>query len=216
MSPHGSRDKKKLLARVRRIIADRRPGERPEQETDCAAILQQIAAIRSAVNGLMLEVLRTHARASWAEEATHAERLEDPDQVVRGCTPCSEIRAPGDRAPLSVEVRVGVNWPWRHIEIPCQGLEGVAQEQGDSGWGIVIRLLDVHPPTDAPVFRQPASTTPFRVCRIRCYCPFTGAFLSGKPLWQQAFQRVAATVVGTGGTRIPIPSSHDQFRVRCR
>ncbi len=55
-----------------------------EQESDCAAILQQIAAIRGAVNGLMLEVLEGHMREHLgAEEATPAERLEDLDQVVR-------------------------------------------------------------------------------------------------------------------------------------
>ena len=39
---------------------------------------------RGAVNGLMLEVLEGHMREHLgAEEATHAERLEDLDQVVR-------------------------------------------------------------------------------------------------------------------------------------
>jgi len=55
---HTVHDKKKLLARVRRIKGQTGALESAlEQETDCAAILQQIAAIRGAVNGLMLEVL---------------------------------------------------------------------------------------------------------------------------------------------------------------
>ena len=46
--------------------------------------MQQIAAIRGAVNGLMLEVLEGHMREHLgAAEATPAERLEDLDQVVR-------------------------------------------------------------------------------------------------------------------------------------
>ena len=46
--------------------------------------MQQIAAIRGAVNGLMLEVLEGHMREHLgAPEATPAERLEDLDQVVR-------------------------------------------------------------------------------------------------------------------------------------
>ena len=82
---HTVHDKKKLLARVRRIKGQTGALEIAlEQETDCAAILQQIAAIRGAVNGLMLEVLEGHMREHLgAEEAAHAERLEDLDQVVR-------------------------------------------------------------------------------------------------------------------------------------
>ena len=81
---HTIHDKKKLLARVRRIKGQAGALESAlEQESECAAILQQIAAIRGAVNGLMLEVLEGHMREHLgAEEATHAERLEDLDQVV--------------------------------------------------------------------------------------------------------------------------------------
>ena len=82
---HTVHNKKKLLARVRRIKGQTGALESAlEQETDCAAILQQIAAIRGAVNGLMLEVLEGHMREHLgAEEATQAERLEDLDQVVQ-------------------------------------------------------------------------------------------------------------------------------------
>ena len=82
---HTVHNKKKLLARVRRIKGQTGALESAlEQGSDCAAILQQIAAIRGAVNGLMLEVLEGHMREHLgAEEATQAERLEDLDQVVR-------------------------------------------------------------------------------------------------------------------------------------
>ena len=82
---HTVHDKKKLLARVRRIKGQTGALESAlEQETDCAAILQQIAAIRGAVNGLMLEVLEGHMREHLGvAEATPAEPLEDLDQVVR-------------------------------------------------------------------------------------------------------------------------------------
>ncbi|RQM63428.1 metal/formaldehyde-sensitive transcriptional repressor, partial [Aeromonas hydrophila] len=60
---HTIHGKKKLLARVRRIKGQAGALESAlEQESDCAAILQQIAAIRGAVNGLMLEVLEGHMR----------------------------------------------------------------------------------------------------------------------------------------------------------
>jgi len=82
---HTIHDKKKLLARVRRIKGQAGALESAlEQESDCTAILQQIAAIRGAVNGLMVEVLEGHMREHLgAEEATQAERLADLDQVVR-------------------------------------------------------------------------------------------------------------------------------------
>ncbi|MEN9530977.1 MAG: hypothetical protein RIQ83_201 [Pseudomonadota bacterium] len=82
---HTIHGKNKLLARVRRIKGQTGALESAlEQGGDCAAILQQIAAIRGAVNGLMLEVLEGHMREHLgAEEATPAERLEDLEPVVR-------------------------------------------------------------------------------------------------------------------------------------
>lgn len=93
---HTVHDKKKLLARVRRIKGQTGALESAlEQETDCAAILQQIAAIRGAVNGLMLEVLEGHMREHLgAAEATPAERLEDSRSGGEGTALLSEIRVP--------------------------------------------------------------------------------------------------------------------------
>ncbi len=55
---HTIHGKKKLLARVRRIAGQTRALEQAlEEGSECAAVLQQIAAIRGAVNGLMNEVL---------------------------------------------------------------------------------------------------------------------------------------------------------------
>lgn len=52
-----------LGARVRRIAGQLASVERSlAGEADCAAVLQQIAAIRGAVNGLMEEVLAAHLR----------------------------------------------------------------------------------------------------------------------------------------------------------
>ena len=54
-----------------------------EQESECASILQQIAAIRGAVNGLMGEVLEGHIREHLgADAASPKERAEDLEQVV--------------------------------------------------------------------------------------------------------------------------------------
>ncbi|WP_152220869.1 metal/formaldehyde-sensitive transcriptional repressor [Pseudomonas sp. SCB32] len=81
---HTIKDQKKLLTRVRRIKGQSEALERAlETGSECAAILQQIAAIRGAVNGLMAEVLEGHLRDHLGtEERTAAERQEDLEQVV--------------------------------------------------------------------------------------------------------------------------------------
>ncbi|AYM96160.1 DNA-binding FrmR family transcriptional regulator [Acidovorax sp. 62] len=60
---HTITGKKRLLSRVRRIKGQTEALERAlSDEGECQAILQQIAAIRGAVNGLMAEVLEGHIR----------------------------------------------------------------------------------------------------------------------------------------------------------
>ena len=60
---HTITGKKRLLSRVRRIKGQTEALERAlSDEVECQAILQQIAAVRGAVNGLMVEVLEGHIR----------------------------------------------------------------------------------------------------------------------------------------------------------
>ena len=60
---HTLRDQARLLARVRRLKGQVAAIERALQEgQDCAGILQQLAAIRGAANGLMSNVLEGHVR----------------------------------------------------------------------------------------------------------------------------------------------------------
>ena len=82
--PHTIREKKSLLTRVRRIRGQTEALEKAlEQETECTVVLQQIAAIRGAVNGLMVEVLEGHIREHLGTEAVSPEqRGEDLEQVV--------------------------------------------------------------------------------------------------------------------------------------
>lgn len=82
--PHTIKTKKQLLSRVRRIKGQTEALEKAlEQETECAAILQQIAAIRGAVNGLMAEVLEGHIREHLGPKAISPKRRnEDLEQVV--------------------------------------------------------------------------------------------------------------------------------------
>ncbi|RPE75897.1 metal/formaldehyde-sensitive transcriptional repressor [Vulcaniibacterium tengchongense] len=82
--PHTVRDRKRILARVRRIRGQAEALERAlEQQAECSAVLQQIAAIRGAVNGLMTEVLEGHIRDHLGPEAVSAKQREaDLAQVL--------------------------------------------------------------------------------------------------------------------------------------
>ena len=75
--PHTIKAKKDLLTRVRRIQGQAGALARAlEEEAECAAVLQQIAAIRGAVNGLMAEVLEGHLREHLASESASPEARE--------------------------------------------------------------------------------------------------------------------------------------------
>lgn len=68
--PHTPEEKKKVLARVRRIRGQCDALDRVlEAGADCGPVLQQIAAIRGAVNGLMSEVLESHLREQFGQPA---------------------------------------------------------------------------------------------------------------------------------------------------
>lgn len=81
---HTIKGKKALLTRVRRIKGQAEALEKAlENEAECLAVLQQIAAIRGAVNGLMAEVLEGHIRGHLgAADVTPEQRQEDLEQVI--------------------------------------------------------------------------------------------------------------------------------------
>lgn len=65
---HTIRDKAKLLNRVRRLRGQVEAVERLlESDSECSDILQQIAACRGSINGLMSEVLEGHIRFHLVE-----------------------------------------------------------------------------------------------------------------------------------------------------
>lgn len=82
---HTIKDKKALLIRARRIKGQAEALERAlDQEVECNAILQQITAIRGAINGLMLEVLEGHMRDHLGPHVKNTnQREEDLEQVLR-------------------------------------------------------------------------------------------------------------------------------------
>jgi len=75
---------RKLLARVRRMKGQVEALEKAlAGDSDCGAVLQQIAAIRGAANGLMAEVLESHIREHLgAQPVSEEERQADLEQVV--------------------------------------------------------------------------------------------------------------------------------------
>jgi DNA-binding FrmR family transcriptional regulator len=75
---HTSKDKKKLLARVRRIRGQVEAIERAiEQEKECSSVLLTVAACRGAMNSLMAEILEGHIR----HHVLDADGKSPPDQV---------------------------------------------------------------------------------------------------------------------------------------
>lgn len=81
---HTIKGRKQLMTRVRRIKGQAEALERAlDQGSECAAILQQIAAIRGAVNGLMAEVLEGHLRDHLGPDAVDPQqRTDDIEQVI--------------------------------------------------------------------------------------------------------------------------------------
>lgn len=81
---HTIAGKKKLLSRVRRIKGQSIALETAlEGKPDCMAILQQVAAIKGAVNGLMKEVLEDHLREHLgAENLSNEQRLTEVEDVI--------------------------------------------------------------------------------------------------------------------------------------
>ncbi len=81
---HTIRDKQKLKARTNKIQGQVAALKKMLDEPhECAAVLQQIAAIRGAVNGLMREVIKGHLVEHIVHEADEARREDDLDVVLK-------------------------------------------------------------------------------------------------------------------------------------
>lgn len=81
-------EKKKVLTRVRRIRGQIDALERSlEGDAECRAILQQIAAVRGAANGLMAEVLESHIRETFDRNDCYSrevsQSVDDTIELVR-------------------------------------------------------------------------------------------------------------------------------------
>jgi len=82
---HTVREKTKLVARVRRLRGQVEAVERAlESDQGCAKVLQLIAAVRGAINGLMAEVIEDHIQMHVANPAikTNTERKQGADELI--------------------------------------------------------------------------------------------------------------------------------------
>lgn len=74
---HTVQDKKKLLARVRRLRGQVEAIERAlESESGCDAVMHLLAAARGAMAGLMAEVVEDHIRHHLVDPARHPDALD--------------------------------------------------------------------------------------------------------------------------------------------
>ncbi|MFK3764375.1 formaldehyde-responsive transcriptional repressor FrmR [Serratia ureilytica] len=86
--PSTPEEKKKALVRVRRIRGQIDALEKAlENGAACRPILQQIAAVRGAVNGLMAEVLESHIRETFDQNDSYSREVrksvDDTIELVR-------------------------------------------------------------------------------------------------------------------------------------
>lgn len=86
--PHSPEEKKRVLARVRRLRGQVEALERAlEAGADCAPVMQQVAAVRGAANGIMAEVMESHLRETFGRPATTASersaRIAEMTALVR-------------------------------------------------------------------------------------------------------------------------------------
>lgn len=81
---HTIRDKQKLKARASKIrgqvVALKKMLDEPHE---CAAVLQQIAAIRGAVNGLMREVIKGHLTEHIVHQSDEVKREDDLEVILK-------------------------------------------------------------------------------------------------------------------------------------
>ena len=78
--PHSVEEKKSAIRRLRRIAGQAQALERSiEEGVECGVALQQLAALRGAVNSLMAEVLESHLKESFGRSA--ASRPPQPQDL---------------------------------------------------------------------------------------------------------------------------------------
>lgn len=81
--PHTPEEKAKAIKRLKRIAGQVSGIERAIAEgAECGPVLQQIAALRGAVHGLMSEVLESHLRETFGPVAAANSNNEALDESI--------------------------------------------------------------------------------------------------------------------------------------
>jgi len=81
--PYSEEEKRRSITRLSRIRGQARALERAiETDGDCAAILQQLAAMRGAVQSLMANLLTSHIQLTLSQQPT-PEKVEEMLALLR-------------------------------------------------------------------------------------------------------------------------------------
>ena len=77
--PHTPEEKKRAITRLRRIRGQAEALERAiDAGSECSDVLQQLAAMRGAINGLMADVLQGHLRETFGHADCGDQAPDDP------------------------------------------------------------------------------------------------------------------------------------------
>lgn len=80
---HTVKVKSRLLARVRRIKGQMTAVERAlEEEIGCADVLQLVASVRGAINGLTAELIEDHIQHHVLEPQAETDRRRGGDELI--------------------------------------------------------------------------------------------------------------------------------------
>lgn len=81
---HISQEKLDLLNRTKKVVGQLESVERAlNDDAPCAEVLQRLAAVRGAVNGLMRELLEDHIRNHMPRTPKSSEAADDVIEIVR-------------------------------------------------------------------------------------------------------------------------------------
>jgi len=79
---HLAKDKAKLVARVRRLKGQMEAIERAIGTAPCSEILNLVASVRGAVNGLMAELIEDHVREHVLHAASGSKRTDGANELI--------------------------------------------------------------------------------------------------------------------------------------
>lgn len=84
IQPNSFEQRKKLIARLKRIEGQVRGVQRMiQEEADCSEILNQIAAIKAAIHHAGIIVFENHAQECIARTLNHEDSAQNLDEIVK-------------------------------------------------------------------------------------------------------------------------------------